>query len=348
MPSITSNITFLNDRPGDGVIIIQGPASPRIRIFSVGPGTTVTFAGLTLTNGSSAIAMDNASVTVRNCYVTGHTSSAIVGNAFSSGIATLTVINSTFWNNSGGSGGAISLGTNTGGVVHATVTNSTFDSNSATSNFNPGSAINIVDNSNSASTLLLVNSTLAFNSSPSGGATVSTDRATVQTLNSIFVHSGSAGNFIVSGGSLVSLGHNLSDLPEGGDLGTGPGGFFNATGDKRNTNPQLGALQSYGGLTLTRAVAAGTPPADAGDDAVLSPPYSLTTDQRGAPRKSGAHIDIGAFEREVLPQSGPGFVVTTTADRDDGVCGAVDCTLRKQSIWLTLTLMRIRSPLSPG
>ena len=35
---------------------------------------------------------------------------------------------------------------------------------------------------------------------------------------------------------------------------------------------------------------------DAGNDAVLSPPYNLTTDQRGLSRKTGDHVDIGACE----------------------------------------------------
>lgn len=41
----------------------------------------------------------------------------------------------------------------------------------------------------------------------------------------------------------------------------------------------------------------GTSPAiDAGDDAVTGPPDNLTTDQRGLPRLSGVHVDIGAYE----------------------------------------------------
>jgi hypothetical protein len=40
----------------------------------------------------------------------------------------------------------------------------------------------------------------------------------------------------------------------------------------------------------------GSPAIDAGDDSVLQPPLSLTTDQRGLPRLSGPHVDIGAVE----------------------------------------------------
>ncbi len=62
-----------------------------------------------------------------------------------------------------------------------------------------------------------------------------------------------------------------------------------------NGNP---LLQDNGGPTQTIALLPGSPAVDAGSDSVLSSPYNLTTDQRGAgfPRKQGAHVDIGAFE----------------------------------------------------
>ena len=50
------------------------------------------------------------------------------------------------------------------------------------------------------------------------------------------------------------------------------------------------------GPTMTVASQAGSPALDAGDDAVLGPPFNLVTDQRGAPRDNGAHVDIGAYE----------------------------------------------------
>ncbi len=55
-------------------------------------------------------------------------------------------------------------------------------------------------------------------------------------------------------------------------------------------NPFLGSLTDNGGPTLTHALLPGSPAIDAGDDTLTG------TDQRGRPRRSGAHVDIGAFE----------------------------------------------------
>lgn len=82
--------------------------------------------------------------------------------------------------------------------------------------------------------------------------------------------------------------------------------FFNGTG-LNSTAPRLAPLGDYGGPTQTVALctAVGVPhpsctgasPAiDIGDDSVTGPPDSLTNDQRGLPRFSGAHVDIGAYE----------------------------------------------------
>jgi predicted outer membrane repeat protein len=83
-----------------------------------------------------------------------------------------------------------------------------------------------------------------------------------------------------------------------------------------------------GGPTDTVALLPTSPAVDKGDDVVLAAPYNLTTDQRGPgfSRKLAAHTDIGAFELDE-PQVGPDFVVTTTDEHTDGLCGIADCTL---------------------
>ncbi len=89
-------------------------------------------------------------------------------------------------------------------------------------------------------------------------------------------------------GGITSLGHNI--------FGTANGGAgFHAT-DLIGINPRLGSLGMHGGTTPTAPLLENSPARDAGDNAVLSAPDSLTTDQRGAPRQSFGTVDIGACE----------------------------------------------------
>jgi CSLREA domain-containing protein len=85
-------------------------------------------------------------------------------------------------------------------------------------------------------------------------------------------------------------------------------------------------FQDNGGPTPTLELPPGSAAIDAGDDSVLGPPLNLAEDQRGYPRKVGAHVDIGALETGPL-QTGTTFTVTNTAEHDDGNCTTDDCTL---------------------
>ncbi len=184
-----------------------------------------------------------------------------------------------------------------GGVV--AVTNCTVAANTARG----GNAVFSVDGSgegggcyNAAEgTLSLIHVTIAGNtaaqgvggqSSPTvlslGGAVASGGGRTIL-RNSILANSLSSSNW--SGTNLVDLGGNLSS-----DLScplSGPGSLV-------HTDPLLGPLWTYGALTPTHALLAGSPAIDAavGNVAAPTPPI----DQRGRPRPSGAASDIGAFE----------------------------------------------------
>lgn len=63
-----------------------------------------------------------------------------------------------------------------------------------------------------------------------------------------------------------------------------------------NQNPLLAPLGYYGGRTPTLPPLAGSPAIDAGSDATLG---FLALDQRGAPRQSGQHVDLGAVEVQI-------------------------------------------------
>ena len=99
-------------------------------------------------------------------------------------------------------------------------------------------------------------------------------------------------------GDFNSQGHNLIGLA------TGSTGFANGVnGDLVGTttplDPRLGPCQDNGGDTPTCALRPGSPAINAGDDSILDPPDGLATDQRGKPRQSGGHVDIGAYELQV-------------------------------------------------
>lgn len=99
----------------------------------------------------------------------------------------------------------------------------------------------------------------------------------------------------VSGG-VTSDGHNLVGVTNGSS------GWV--TSDLRGTagaplNAQLNPLADNGGPTPSVAPQPGSPAVDGGDDATLSAPYDLLSDQRGVARPAGSHVDIGAMELTV-------------------------------------------------
>lgn len=137
-----------------------------------------------------------------------------------------------------------------------------------------------------------------------------------------------AGNFSSSGSDLyglfVSMGHNLI-----GDS-YGSTGFENSMRSdlvglpSAPVDPLLGPLTDNGGPTPTMALHPASPAIDAGDDALLEEAYGVTTDERGFARKSGAHVDIGAFE--FRPPGAQCSLVCSSNIQvcgDPGQCGAI-------------------------
>jgi hypothetical protein len=192
-----------------------------------------------------------------------------------------------------------------------TLTNSTLSGNTATFS---GSVGNRRGGGGAIETegadINLVNCTIFGNSTAGltggGGLDPKGDfrtQGTITLLNTIV-----AGNRATHGpgpdiaGIVASSSHSL--IGDGSTTGLVNGKNGNLVGSTGHTiNPLLGPLQINGGLTPTLALLAGSPAIDAGDDSVLGPPHNLTTDQRGAPRKVGLHVDIGAFE--FVPQPPP-------------------------------------------
>jgi len=173
-----------------------------------------------------------------------------------------------------------------GGIVNGgtlTISNSTISGNSAlTINQAPGCGGGI----GNGGSLQIANSTISGNSAANGGA-ICNHAVPLQIANSI-LNAGDLGeNIFNDGGTITSLGYNLSS-----DNG---GGYLNGPGDQTNTNPILGPLQNNGGPTQTHRPYPQSPAINAGDPGFTPPPFY---DQRGTgfDRVVNGRIDIGSFE----------------------------------------------------
>ena len=293
--AVDKSLTILG--PGPETLAVDGNHASRV-LFLNG-GHTVTVAGLTLTNGyydggfadglGGGIYSQGATVTVSNCTLSGNSALSFGkgggGGIFNSG-GSLTVVGSTLSGNSApapGSGGGIYNEDATLAVI-----NCTFSGNSASS----GGALHNKARSGASAPAQIRSSTLSANEAPSdegifnfaaGGSAVVEIGNTVVRTRVAGATGPSLHNF---GGTITSLGHNLSS-----DNG---GGFLTGPGDQINTDPLLGPLANNGGPTFTMALLPGSPALNAGDDA-LAP----STDQRGLPRAGTA--DIGAYELQGIP-----------------------------------------------
>ena len=247
----------------------SGAGSLRQAISDSSSGDTINFNSslngqtITLTSGELLI---NKNLTITG---PGANLLAINGNAagrvfeITSGID-VTISGLTITNgNSGGDygGGIYNQGT-------LTVTNSTLSGNSAGAG--GGGGIMNDGRFGSAATMTITNSTLSGNSATYGGGMYNlvyvSGSATANFGSTMLNVGGASGeNIFNNSGTVTSLGYNLSSDAAGGDGTTGPGGFLNATGDQRNTDPLLGPLQDNGGPTFTHALLAGSPAINAGD-----------------------------------------------------------------------------------
>jgi hypothetical protein len=280
------NTTLTISGPGADQLTVSGNNSSGV--FHITNGSAnVSISGLTIANGHSSavggIFMDFAStpgiLSVTGSIFSGNSgndSGAIQGSDGNS----LTVIGCAFMGNTS-TGGTAGIGWS----GPATIINSTFNGNLG---HGPG-AVGLF-----LGAMTVVNCTIAGNSGSVGGGIFFSNNTSLNLVNTIIA--GNTNGDIVpefDSQTLATNDHNLI-----GD------GSFNPmlSGD-----PKLGPLQNNGGFTPTMALLAGSTCVDAGDDSVLGPPFSLTTDQRGAgfPRKSGLHVDTGAFEVQQPP--GPTF-----------------------------------------
>jgi predicted outer membrane repeat protein len=277
--SVNTGLTITG--PGADQLTVSGNFSSRV--FLINNNGSVAISGLTITHGTdlntgAGILNLDSTLSVTACTFTNNetSGSASVGGALSN-TGFLTVAGCTFNNNSAlESGGGIF---SNNAVV--TVVNSTFTGNSATT-VGGGALYSVGDG------MTVVNCTISANSG--GGIRVPIGMLNIE--NTIVADSMGGPDCA----STAPVGVNSHNLIKDGSCSPMLSG-----------NPMLGVLKNNGGPTQTMALLSGSPAIDAGDDSVLGPPVSLTTDQRGLgfPRKSGLHVDIGAFEFPSPP--GPSF-----------------------------------------
>jgi hypothetical protein len=132
-------------------------------------------------------------------------------------------------------------------------------------------------------------------------------------------------------GDFLSDGYNFVGTSDG-STGFGKSGSHDQVGTiAAPIDPEIGDVRDNGGSTATALPNAGSPLVDQGSSG------GETTDQIGLPRViddpavanagGGDGSDIGAVERDLRQGGSPYYLVTTTDERSDGVCGENDCTL---------------------
>jgi hypothetical protein len=255
-------------------------------LLQSGGTTTIsnsTFTGNFAGSFGGAIAIDSGALTATNCSFSGNTSAMSGGGIGTSPDGAMTVTDSTFCDNSAWRDGG---GIDNGGYA-STLINDTLSGNSAPC----GGAIE------ADGPLTVINSTISGNSAQSYGGGIFINGSLVM-QNAI-----AAGNSAGSGADLfLSAGAVAANYTLIGN--TADSGISGGTGNVLDPSyVGLGPLADNGGPTQTMALLPGSPAIDAGDDSVLGPPLALATDQRGMPRRSGAHVDIGAYEAQSTVQT---------------------------------------------
>ncbi len=296
--------------------------TPSFRIFYINSLADVVISGLTMNNGGFGMnggaiyingAGGNTKLTLTDSSIIlshGYYGGAIYNSGYN-GNAILIISNCTFFQNrADNNGGVIYNDGSLGGSASIAISGSTFDLNFTDSNgggaiqdagfmgtvtgsltnctFNanycPGNGAAIyVDGTSGSAALTITNCTFNQNTADGIGAVVNSASNGIQLANNIFKSDGSTQTIFNGGGTITSLGHNLSD-----DNG---GGVLNGPGDQINTNPLLdpSGLQNNGGPTQTIYLLSTSPAINAGNDA-----NAPARDQRSYLRTGVS--DIGAVE----------------------------------------------------
>jgi len=298
--------------PGDTIVFAPGLSGQTILLTNqITLSWNITIDGSTLPdgiqiNGNSAsriFELTNNAIVVLNSLTLTNGYASLGGAIFNNFGSALTLDNSTIAGCSARYGGAIyndgpltlnqcTLSGNTayliyGGAIEAggavALNQSTITGNTVDGAGGEGGGIYIV-----ASSLTLTNSIVAGNTASVG--------ADILNFQSILIRAGT---------NIIQSSVNTS-----GGTDSGPAAI--------NAAPRLAPLGNYGGPTQTMPPLFGSPAVDAGSDSLIG---GYTTDQRGYPRASGAHVDIGAVEAQYAPANNPPVLMGSTFSALGGAGG---------------------------
>jgi hypothetical protein len=255
-------------------------------------------AGKGYTNGGGIYSSGMLEIT--NSTVSGNSVSTSGGGIYNTGVAVIT--SSTISGNFAGGGYPFPNGPGAGGGISnvgtLTIINSTISGNDVLTTDKGAGCGGGVANSGQ---FHIAATTISNNSATNGGGIC--NGATLEIGNTILNTGAEGSNIFNDGGTITSLGYNLSR-----DDG---GGYLTAPGDHVNANPILVPLQDNGGPTRTHRPYPGSPAIDAGDPTFTPPPLY---DQRGPgfDRVVNGRIDIGSFEGQEAKPPPPSPTPTPT------------------------------------
>lgn len=374
---ITTDINI--DGPGARAVSVSGEDNHRVFLVT-GVGTNATIEGLTITNGNAQLlgtllgdggGILNVGGSILNLIevnVSGNNATSLGGGVATRSLlgttSTTYITRSLISDNQATAGGGGISNIATADIISSattTVTNSTVTLNNTIAE---GGGV-----SNVGGTVNLINDTISDNTSTlAGGGVVNVEGILglgVTNLRNTIV---ARNNAVIVGGILTlsndvlgifnSLGNNLignnlnAAVSFQASVFVGVNPLPNVNGDIVGSisagttviDPRLGALQNNGGPTDTRAVLAGSPAIDRGNNCVVtdscatdpSPntlPAPLLTDQRsiGFPRLNNLAVEIGAYELQLTPTSSNVAVSGRVTDESGNPLSRVTVTLTNMS-----------------
>jgi CSLREA domain-containing protein len=313
LPDINHDVSIKGS--GATTLTVRRTGVPAFRIFTVAPTRIVSMSGVTITNGSDTVGggiyNNHGTLTIDGCEITGNAATSEGGGVYNGGTgpgtAILTITNSTISGNSSAvDGGGVHSEPNLGSDT-LTMTNCTVSGNTAN-----GNGGGVVVNSSLAT---LTNVTITNNHADNDGNASGTGGGLSATGADFTLRNTIVAGNLRGGSSSTTRDDCNGSLNNGGKNnligdGTGMTGLGNAVNGNQvgssgsPVNAFLGSLIYNGGTTRTHGLLYNSPAIDTGDDTVTGVPLNLTKDQRGLPRPAdgnltaGAHVDIGAYERQ--------------------------------------------------